>query len=602
MRPLRTLLGRPSEANRTSNSAESSGAVAQSWNTLSTLQRGTVAHVDGRGSVYPEGRPVSVEIWFGHGERWVRGGSGDGLRQTRLGGLPILETRQKLDDGDVVQTAWADEAGDGQGRVVLQLTNETNVSVVVAVVVRPMTLTGTGRIEAARVAGSRIVVDKLPLVELDRVPGDVVTTVDDDDESSALLAQLTLGKAEIDGESDVTDSAGRCSLAALLPLTRGNSRQIEIVEGGEEVTVAAAPLDTVEAGWKAHLRQTPDIDLPGWPQHLPAALTSSLIGSTATTGRPLGDTAWRPLDDSLRAVALARAGVDWAAAHVADAMLADVTEGRTGRDDWAAVAAVCGAIAFSPEGQEVLARNSDAVAAVCGHGLSRSRTPNLVSPLLAAIEAAHGAEASADAARIEGTMRNPADGVVYAQHGFGVASESEDAVRKALTAAGPPNAERIGLAMAASAAIDHPYEPLVPIRSLAGSTWSWPRALCGDSPHSRAALLIGLTSLCIAELPDGVIDVFPGASSRWLGQKLSFTNMATSAGRLSTAVRWHGERPALLWELSEGPTDRPFTLTCGRLDPGFATSERAGEALLEIPATLVAERDAQASGGSRSLL
>ena len=561
---------------------------------------GTVGHVDGRGSVYPASRPVAVEVWFGHGERWVKGDSGDGLRQTRLGGLPIVETRQKLDDGDVVQTAWADEAGVGQGRIVLELANETNISVVVAVVVRPLALIGSARIESARVAESRIIIDKLPLVELGRLPGDVVTATDDDD-ASALRAQLTLGETKIDGESAIVDPGGRCSLAALLPLTRGSSRQIEIVEGHEEVSVAAAPLDTVEAGWKAHLRPTPDIDLPGWPQHLPIALTSSLIGSTGTPGRPLGDGSWRLVDDSMRAVALARSGLDWAAAHVTDAILADVTEGRIGRDDWAAVASACGAIAFSPEGHEVLARHGDAVAAVCGHGLSRSRTPNLVSPLVAAIKAAHGEAAAIDAAGIDGTMRNPTDGVVYTQHGFGVAPESESALREVLSASGAPDAQKVGLSMAASAATDYPYEPLVPLRSLAGSTWSWSRDLCGDSPHARAALLIGLTSLCVAELPDGVIDVFPGASSRWLGQKLAFSDMPTSAGRLSMAVRWHGERPALLWELSDR-ADQPFTLTCSRLDPSFSTSETAGEALLEVPAALVAEREAQAGGGSRSLL
>lgn len=601
MRPLRKLLGRPSDATATSNPGVHDAAAVRPWNTLSTLQRGAVAHVDASGVVYPVTRPVSVEVWFGHGERWVRGGAGDGLRQTRLAGLPIIETRQKLDEGDVVQTAWADESGEGQGRVVLEVENETNVSVVVAVVVRPSALVGLGSVESARVAGSRVVVDKLPLVELGRVPGDVITAIDDE-HASALLAQLTLAEAKIEGQPAVEDPAGRCSLAALLPLTRGNARQIEIVEGREEVSVAAAPLDTVEAGWKAHLRQTPDIDLPGWPQHLPAALMSSLIGSTATPGRPLGDDSWQPVDDAIRVVALARSGVDWAAAHIADAMLADVTEGRTGRADWAPVAAVCGAIAFSSEGQEVLTRHSDAVAAVCGHALSRARTPNLVGPWLAAIEAAHGHDAAVDAAGIEGTLRRPADGIVYAQLGFGVAAESEGALRERLGATGKPDAEQVGLAMAASAAIDFPYEPLVPMRSLAGSTWSWSRSRCGDSPHARAGLLIGLSSLCIAELPDGVIDVFPGASSRWLGQKLAFTDMPTSIGRLSMAVRWHGERPALLWELADGLTDRPFTLTCSRLDPSFSTSVRAGEALLEVPADLVAERQSQSSGGSRSLL
>ncbi len=606
MRPLRQLLGRPLAASKSSSTTTADAPPERRWNTLSTLQAGPVADVDDRGAIYPRTRPVAVELWFGHGERWVRGGAGDGLRQTRLDGLPIIETRQRIDDGDVVQTVWADESGDGQGRVIAELSNETKASVVVAVVVRPKGLVSPGRIGLVRAVDSLVVVDKVPLIELGRVPGAVVTAIDDGADGSALLAQLELSHAHIEGEPHLTSTDGAASIAAIIPLTRGATRQIEILEGREDAVVAAAPLDTVQAGWKAHMRVTPDVDLPGWPKHVPAALVSSLLGSTALVGRPLGDAGWTPVDDSIRVAALSRAGLDWAAAHVADALLADVTEGRIGRESWAEMAAAIGSISRSPEGEVVLARHGDAVAAVCGYALSKSRTPNLVDPLVAAVRAAHGADASTDAASIVGTPSNALDSVVYARHGFGVAPESAEALSEALAATPKPTAEGIGLAMAASAATNHIYEPLVPLRSLAGSTWSWPRNGCGDSPHARASLLVGLLSLCMSEMPDGEIDVFPGASSRWLGQKVSFTNMATAAGRLSVALRWHGERAAILWEFAdpEGDAVAPaVTLRCTRLDPAFSSSERSGEALLAVPETLLAQRNAESDGkSSRSLL
>ena len=619
MRPLRQLLGRPP---RNHDAPVADSEIPQrSWNTLSTLQSGAVADVDDAGVIYPRIRPVAIEVWFGYGDRWIRGGSGDGLRQTRLDGLPVIETRQKLDDGDLVSTAWADESGGGSGRVVVELSNETNVSVVVAIVVRPTGLVAAGTMTTVRAVDSLIVVDKLPLVELGRVPGAVVTAIDDGADATAILDQLKLDEPTISGESELVSADGRASIAAIIPLTRGNVRQIEVLDGREEQTVAAAPLDTVQAGWKAHLRGAPDFELPGWPKHLPAALMSSLLGSTASIGRPLGDSRWQPADDSIRAVALARVGLDWASAHIADALLADVTEGHIERDRWAAMAAVCGAIAGSSEGREVLARHGDAVAAVAGHGLSKARTPNLVQPLLTAIAAAHGADAASDAASIRGIMANPEDGVVYARHGYGVAPESEAAVRAELERGaakenGKPDAEFVGVAMAASAATSFEYEPLVPLRSLAGSTWRWGRAGAGDSPHARAALLIGLVSLSASESHDEdgslVIDVFPGTSSRWLGQNMSVTNLPTTAGPLSIALRWHGERAAILWEFgspnedNEGQTlsvPSGFRLRCSRLDPAFASSERSGETLLEVPTALIAERGS-ASGGasSRSLL
>jgi hypothetical protein len=50
--------------------------------------------------------------------------------------------------------------------------------------------------------------------------------------------------------------------------------------------------------------------------------------------------------------------------------------------------------------------------------------------------------------------------------------------------------------------------------------------------------------------------------------------------RLGFALRWHGARPALLWECSA-----PRRLVCPRLDPSWATDEARGEALLAPPAS-----------------
>ena len=219
--------------------------------------------------------------------------------------------------------------------------------------------------------------------------------------------------------------------------------------------------------------------------------------------------------------------------------------------------------------------------------------------LLRVIESAHGADAAKDAAAISGRLADSTDGVHYARLGWPAPAESAGDIDDVLDRARRPlDAETIGLSMAASAQVDRPFEPLVPLRALAGSSWRWPRNTCGDSPHARAALLVGLRSLCVNEYPGGPadqpvtvdtpadIDVFPGMSSAWLGQNMSFKKLPTSAGVLSVALRWHGERPALLWEI-EGDVKRAFTMTCTRIDAAFSTTERSGEALLEAPTHLV---------------
>ena len=67
--------------------------------------------------------------------------------------------------------------------------------------------------------------------------------------------------------------------------------------------------------------------------------------------------------------------------------------------------------------------------------------------------------------------------------------------------------------------------------------------------------------------------IFP---PEWAGQPLEVHDAPTHHGRLSYALRWHGDRPALLWQC-----ERPgVTLTVPGLDPSFSTAEQSGEALL----------------------
>ena len=64
----------------------------------------------------------------------------------------------------------------------------------------------------------------------------------------------------------------------------------------------------------------------------------------------------------------------------------------------------------------------------------------------------------------------------------------------------------------------------------------------------------------------------------------------THFGKLSYAVRWHGDRPAMLWELEPHDADATVRLTAPGLDATWASTERRGEALLApVPSDLAAE-------------
>ena len=80
------------------------------------------------------------------------------------------------------------------------------------------------------------------------------------------------------------------------------------------------------------------------------------------------------------------------------------------------------------------------------------------------------------------------------------------------------------------------------------------------------------------------IELLPGFRTEWLGQSIAVHDVPLGNGTLSFALRWHGARPALLWEAPEGAV-----LSAPALDPAWRGAGGAGETLLsEPPAPLLA--------------
>jgi hypothetical protein len=71
-----------------------------------------------------------------------------------------------------------------------------------------------------------------------------------------------------------------------------------------------------------------------------------------------------------------------------------------------------------------------------------------------------------------------------------------------------------------------------------------------------------------------------GIPRRWLGADFEVHGIPTlGRSTVSFAVRWHGERPAVLWEQHGDPQ----RLTAPGVDPGWATEKSSGEALWAAP-------------------
>ena len=79
------------------------------------------------------------------------------------------------------------------------------------------------------------------------------------------------------------------------------------------------------------------------------------------------------------------------------------------------------------------------------------------------------------------------------------------------------------------------------------------------------------------------LEVAPGFRSAWRGGPLAVYGLPTRFGPVSYAVRWHGARPALLWELDSRPGQDPVTVRAPALDESWSSDQATGETLLAAP-------------------
>ena len=88
----------------------------------------------------------------------------------------------------------------------------------------------------------------------------------------------------------------------------------------------------------------------------------------------------------------------------------------------------------------------------------------------------------------------------------------------------------------------------------------------------------------VAEAVDHIVMV-PALPAAWRGASADAVSIVTRHGTLSFSVRWHGSRPAVLWDLAvadlsaTGGPDPEVTLRCG-LDSSWSAPGCEGDALL----------------------
>ena len=96
-----------------------------------------------------------------------------------------------------------------------------------------------------------------------------------------------------------------------------------------------------------------------------------------------------------------------------------------------------------------------------------------------------------------------------------------------------------------------------------------------ESADGPAGLLLRTRAALVRD-DRGAIELLD--SPEWRGVDLEVHDAPTRFGRVSFAVRWHGERPAMLWEVHDAIPG--FVVRAPALDPGWSETAVSGDALL----------------------
>ena len=481
---------------------------------------GPVAAVDRAGTIALLDAGWRIGWAVGAGDRWHIAAEEKAVRTRLVEGMPVAATSMRVPGGDVVQRAAAVRDASGRG-VVLEFVNESAGPVSVALAV-------SGSTSTARVRGSRLLADGRVALALDRTPGGAAA-VSDDEVWRAVRAGPPAGDCEARSRS------GLAAAAVLVPLAVGVPLRLTLPVAGQPVE--ARPPERVAAGWL------------------------SLVSRAASVALP-DETAERAWLRGIAACILAAGG-----AGAARASRAAVVLDRVGLPDEA------------DRGREVILRASAGSLPAAGDAVAGLRA--LASRRLRSGRVSGLAEWAGPLVDAAG---DHLDALTLAQVVSALEPEAPAAARDArrllaeTPALGPevPAAARDARRLLAETPAPDPVTPSAASDARVEATVRDSIAFGGDGLAGIEAVLDCL----VAEAADHIVMV-PALPAAWRGASADALSIVTRHGTLSFSVRWHGTRPAVLWDLQQprSAEGRAVGLRCG-LDPSWSAPGSAGEALL----------------------
>jgi hypothetical protein len=529
------------------------------------------ANIDGGG--------WSLDWWVGADDRWHLPQDEPSVRQQLVGETPVVETAMRIPGGDAVHRAYVVHGE--VDRVVIEIENRSAVPFALALAVRPLNPLGPAAVGTVELRGTDLVIDGTVGVELPKPPARAAAQVG----SAGDVVDLVVGGHAAPALSPVHCPDGAASVAVIYPLPHTAVLRVTLplLTAARGRSSAEAPArsdlpsaERVAKGWEAQVRRGTRVVLP-----------TEALSATVEASRSF--------------LLVAHAG--------------DHLTGRPGPEELVATLRALGQWGFHEEVAQVLAATahepaSGAVLVALAEHWRLTRDRDLVDDLSAALAAGvsrlarigRRRDAATDRWRVPG-LKSAAEVLAatgQARAAAGVRQEAE--VVAARLGDLEPESVPIGWTsprqVAADAARDVEVGEAVALDQLAwllsgaGLRRTWPglvrdHQVAGDGHDLAAgAAFLGLVrSMLVHEVatPEPGLALCSIWPAEWLGQGVEVHDAPTAHGRLSYAVRWHGARPAVLWDLELHDATGPVLLVAPGLDRTWQSRDPRGEALLAPP-------------------
>ncbi len=558
------------------------------WTLVGGIDDPAPSRVDRGGAIAPQRSNWHLDWWIGADDRWYLPAREPAVRQGRDGPGPIIETSMRVPSGDVTSTAYPVVVGARRATVV-EVTNDSPVPVVLAIALRPGGLDGhSATPRRVDLVDDAITVDGRPAVLLPRAPNERVALDDAD------VLELVETGAPLTWTGAVT---GRWATAACLyPLPHSTSLRFVVPtdDGTNPIAIdALPPAETVAKGWASIVDRAgrfgfPD---PGLTELVGAARSRLVLAAPALS--ELVTATDHRAARTLEALALGGHADECAPALRS---LADAFPSRLPADT---------EFASGPVAATATIRAAAAAAELFDPSMADDLLESMAQ--LTSLVERKGDTATSDAAKLAlARLVDRAGQPEAARHLRSTvdpsASEATDpGSDQDRTGPGPQIDLTTGPDGGGDPDLGPDLGPLTELAQLAAPAGSWAP---DDDPTAAARFLAMATGLLLRESIVGdrpEIHLLPVMPNAWLGGEIEVHRVPAAGFRVSYAIRWHGYRPALLWEIHDdhgiaGDGNPGPLLRCPGLDPDWSSDQTSGETLLAGSA--VELPDAPAPGDS----